>query len=476
MTTALTSARWLLISGEWISTDHTFDVYAPYSGDLLATVCSAGRAEADRAVGAATAAMRQPLAPWRRAELLELIADGIDAQREEFAQLICAEAGKPINASRLEATRAALVYRLSAAEARTLTGSAVALGATPNGLGHTGYTMRVPIGVVGAISPFNFPLNLVAHKLAPALAAGCATVLKPAEKTPLTALKLAEVCQQAGLPDGWLNVICGEPSQIGDVLIEDARIAMISFTGSDAVGWGIADRATRKKVALELGNMSPLIVAADADLELAAAKVATHAFGYAGQTCVSVQRVLVEESVLDRFLEILRPKVEGLTVGDPADESVHVGPVIDSAARDRVANWIAEAIDGGATQIGGGTTTDGLLRPTVLMGVEPSASVACREIFGPVCVVIPFAEVDEAFAAANATGFGLQASIFTGSISTGLRATRELQFGSVMINEAPEWRADEIPYGGVKGSGNTKEGPGATVREMTVERLVVIAE
>jgi acyl-CoA reductase-like NAD-dependent aldehyde dehydrogenase len=475
MTTTAASTRSLFIGGEWITTADSFDVVAPYSGVTLATVCSAGRVEAQQAVGAAAAAMQQPLAPWRRAELLEAIADGIDAQREEFAQLICAEAGKPIKAARLEATRGALVYRLSAAEARTLTGSGVALGATPNGVGHTGYTMRVPVGVVGAISPFNFPLNLVAHKLGPALAAGCATVLKPAEKTPLTAFKLAEICEAAGLPAGWLNVICGQPSQIGDVLIEDERVAMLSFTGSDTVGWSIAGRAARKKVALELGNMSPLIVAADADVELAATKVATHAFGFAGQTCVSVQRVFVQASVLDRFLGILGPKVEALTVGDPADESVDLGPLIDLAARERVADWIAEALQGGARQIGGGTTPQGLLRPTVLVDVDPAAKVACREIFGPVCVVAQFGHIDEAFAAANATGFGLQASIFTGSIAVGLRATRELQFGSVMVNEAPEWRADEIPYGGVKGSGNTKEGPAAAVREMTSERLVVIA-
>ena len=475
MSATTTAVRPLFIAGEWVPTEDVLAVRAPYSGEVIASVNSAGHAEAKRAVDAAAAAMREPLPPWRRAELLEAIALGIDARRDEFAELICAEAGKPIKAARLEATRAANVYRLSAAEARTLTGSGVPLGATATGVGHTAYTIRVPIGVVGAISPFNFPLNLVAHKLGPALAAGCAVVLKPAEKTPLTPLTLAEVYEQAGLPAGWLSIICGQPAEIGDVLIDDDRVAMISFTGSDRVGWSIASRAPRKKVALELGNMSPLIVAGDADLELAAAKVATHAFGYAGQTCVSVQRVYVQAPVLDEFLRLLGPKVNRLTVGDPADESVDVGPLIDPDARQRVADWIAEAVAGGATQLCGGTTEDGMLRPTVLLNVAPGAQVACREVFGPVCVIASFDAIDDAFAEANATGFGLQASIFTGSISTGLRATRELDFGSVMINEAPEWRADEIPYGGVKGSGNTKEGPGATVREMTRERLVVIA-
>jgi acyl-CoA reductase-like NAD-dependent aldehyde dehydrogenase len=475
MTTAPATGHPLLIGGDWVATGELFPVHGPYSGDVVGMVSSAGRTETLRAVDAAAAAMDEPLAPWRRAELLEAIAAGIDERREEFAQLICAEAGKPIRLARLEATRAALVYRLSAAEARTLTGSGVALGATPNGIGHTGYTMRVPIGVVGAISPFNFPLNLVAHKLGPALAAGCAVVLKPAEKTPLTALALAETCRAADLPDGWLNVVCGRAPEIGDALIDDDRVRMISFTGSDRVGWEIASRAARKRVALELGNMSPLIVADDADLELAATKVATHAFGYAGQTCVSVQRVYVQAPALDRFLELLAPRVEALVVGDPADERVDVGPLIDPASHERVTGWIAEAIAGGATQVVGGTTETGMLRPTVLVDVDSGAHLAHREIFGPVCVIAAFDVVEDAFTAANATGFGLQASIFTGSIQTGLRASRELDFGSVMINEAPEWRADEIPYGGVKGSGNTKEGPHSTIREMTVERLVVIA-
>ena len=254
MSATTTAVRPLFIGGEWVPTENVLAVCAPYSGEVISSVNSAGHAEAQRAVGAAAAAMREPLAPWRRAELLEAIALGIDARRDEFAELICAEAGKPIKAARLEATRAANVYRLSAAEARTLTGSGVPLGATASGVGHTGYTIRVPIGVVGAISPFNFPLNLVAHKLGPALAAGCAVVLKAAEKTPLTALMLAEVCEQAGLPAGWLSVICGQAAEIGDVLIEDDRVAMISFTGSDRVGWSIASRAPQRRWRLNWGT------------------------------------------------------------------------------------------------------------------------------------------------------------------------------------------------------------------------------
>ena len=474
-TASATSTRSVLVAGEWVLGDATFAVHAPYSGDLLASVSAAGRAEAQRAVDAAAAAMREPLAPWRRAELLDAIAAGIEKRHEQFAQWICAEAGKPIRLARLETMRAANVYRLSAAEARTLAGSGVALGATPMGAGHAGYTMRVPVGVIGAISPFNSPLNLVAHKLAPALAAGCAAVLKPAEKTPLTALLLAEICTDIGVPAGWLSVICGHPAEIGDVFVEDDRVAMISFTGPDTVGWAIAGRAARKRVALELGNMSPLIVAEDANPELAADEVVGHAFGYAGQTCVSVQRVYVQTTVLDVFLEQLRRKIDQLVVGDPADERVDVGPLINPAARERVASWIAEAVSRGATELMGGVTDDGMLRPTVLVDVDSDAQIATREVFGPVCLVAPFDAIEDAFSAANAKGFGLQASVFTGSITTGLRATRELEFGSVIINASPEWRADEMSYGGIKESGNTKEGPSATVREMTYERMIVFA-
>jgi acyl-CoA reductase-like NAD-dependent aldehyde dehydrogenase len=473
-TTSL-ATRSLLIGGEWIATDERFDVRAPYSGELLARVAAGGAAQTRLAVSAAVDAMREPLAPWRRAELLDLIADLVAERRDEFAELICLEAGKPIRLARLEVERAARVYRLAAAQARTLTGETVPLGATPVGTGHVGFTLRVPIGAIGAITPFNFPLNLVAHKLAPALAAGCSVVLKPAEQTPLAAFLLAQTCEAAGLPDGWVNVVCGKPAEIGDVLIEDDRVRMITFTGSDRVGWHIAQRAAHKRVALELGNISPVIVAGDADLELAATKVAAHAFGFAGQTCVSVQRVYVQESVSERFLSLLKPRVDALVVGDPADDATDVGPLIDDASTQRVTGWIEDALARGARVIAGGRTEQGLLRPTVLSNVSAHAELSRSEVFGPVCSVSPFADLDDAFALANQSGFGLQAAIFTRSISNGLRAAAALDFGGVLVNEATEWRADEMPYGGVKASGNTKEGPGAAVREMTVERLVVLA-
>ena len=334
--------------------------------------------------------------------------------------------------------------------------------------------MRLPIEVIGAITPFNFPINLVAHKLAPALAAGCAVVLKPASQTPLSALRLAALCEEAGLPAGWLHVLPGRAAEIGDVLVEDERVRMLTFTGSAEVGWALRARAARKKVALELGNAAPVLVEADADLELSAAKVATHAFSFAGQTCVSIQRVYVHREVVEDFLARLVPKVEALRVGDPADDATDVGPVIDASNHERISAWIEEAKAGGAEVVAGGVEEEGLLRPTVLTGVTPEMQVCSQEVFGPVCSVVPYESLEEAFALANGTEYGLQAAIFTRSLEPAVKATRALEFGSVMINEAPEWRADQMPYGGTKASGNTKEGPAYTVREMTEERLVVL--
>jgi acyl-CoA reductase-like NAD-dependent aldehyde dehydrogenase len=327
--------------------------------------------------------------------------------------------------------------------------------------------------VVGAISPFNFPCNLVAHKLAPALAAGCPVVLKPASQTPMSALLLAQLEQEAGLPAGWLNVLVGPSAEIGDVLVEDERVRMITFTGSSGVGWGIAERAAKKRVRLELGNSTPVIVAADADLELAATKLAANAFSFAGQSCISVQRIYVERPVLDGFLERFLPKVEALVVGDPADDATDVGPVIDADSRTRIAEWVEEAQSAGAKLLAGSTDTDPL-RPLVLGEAPETAHVVCDEVFGPVCVVNAVDSLADAFARANGTDYGLQSGIFTGSISTALAAAEALDFGGVTVNEAPTFRADQMPYGGVKGSGNTKEGPAYTIREMTEERLVVL--
>jgi acyl-CoA reductase-like NAD-dependent aldehyde dehydrogenase len=363
---------------------------------------------------------------------------------------------------------------MAAVEARKLAGDIVPLDASPAGVGKLGLTLRLPIGIVAAISPFNFPLNLVAHKIGPALAAGCAVVLKPASQTPLSALLLAELETEAGLPAGWLNVVCGPAAEIGDVLIADERVKLITFTGSAPVGWKLRERAPRKRVNLELGNATPVIVAADADLDDAAARLAANAFSFAGQSCISVQRIFVERDAYDPFLERFLPAVRALEVGDPADEATDVGPVISPEDRDRILSWIEEAKTAGAEILTGGTVEQDLLRPTVIAGAAPDAKVSREEVFGPVCTVSPVQSLDEAIALANGTRFGLQAGVFTRDIHFALRAARELEFGGVTVNEAPTFRADQMPYGGVKDSGNTREGPAYAVREMTEERVVVL--
>ncbi len=466
--------RKLLIGGEWVETGEWRDVRSPYSGEVVGRVPSAGAAEARRAVGAAAAAMESPLPAHKRAEILVRVAGYLGRRHEEVARLICDEAGKPMKAARVEASRAMSTFTMAAVEARKLAGDVVPMDASQAGEGKLAFTRRVPMGVVGAISPFNFPLNLVAHKVAPSLAAGCAVVLKPAGQTPLSALLLAELETEAGLPPGWLNVLVGPASEIGDVLVEDERVAVITFTGSGDVGWGLRERAPRKKVLLELGNATPLIVEADGDVETAAAAVAQHGFSFAGQSCISIQRVYVAREAYDRFVAELVPRVDALTTGDPADDETDVGPLIDEESRDRVQAWIEEARSAGAKVLSGGELDGDLLRPTVIAEAPPDAKVSCEEVFGPVVTVAPYASLDEAIELANGTRYGLQAGIFTGSIRTALRAAQELDFGGVTVNEAPTFRADQMPYGGVKASGNTREGPAYAVRELTDERLVVI--
>ena len=468
--------RKLLLDGEWVETGEWHDVRSPYSGEVVGRVVRAGAAETKRAIDAAARAMSEPLAAHARAEVLDRTGDLIAERQEEIARTICDEAGKPIKTARVEAERAVSTFRAAAAEARTLAGDVVPMDASPAGVGKVAYTTRLPIGVVGAISPFNFPFNLVAHKVAPALAAGCAVVLKPASATPLSALFLAELEAEAGLPPGWLNVLVGSASEIGDVLVEDDRVRLISFTGSAEVGWALRERAARKKVLLELGNATPVIVEADADVADAAAKAAANAFSFAGQSCISIQRVYVARAAYDDFLASFLPKVEALRTGDPAEDSTDVGPVIDEGAKERILAWIDEAKAAGAAVLAGGSANaDGLIEPTVLADVTPEMKVSCLEVFGPVCTVTPYDAVEEAFELANGTEYGLQAGIFTGSVATAMAAGSALEFGGVLVNEAPTFRADQMPYGGVKASGNTKEGPHYSVREMTEERLVVIA-
>lgn len=466
----------LPIDGEAVETDETFTVRSPYDGRALARVPLAGVTEVDRAVAAATAARKAgPLPAWRRAEILDTAARLLAERVEEFAAVISAEAAKPIRTARVEAQRAVSTFTFAAAEARTFTGETIPMDASDVGEGKLAFTLRVPIGVIGAISPFNFPLNLVAHKLAPAIAAGCPVVLKPASQTPISALTLAKLLiEECGLPADQLGVVTGSGGTVGNAIVEHDDVAMITFTGSPPVGWGIKARAPRKKVGLELGNNAPVIIEADGDWETAATKISVAGFSHAGQSCISTQRVFVHDDVADDFTAALVRAVSTLVVGDPADEATDVSSLISATERDRVEGWIGDAVSEGATVAAGGTVDGTLLAPTVLTDVTPMMEVSANEVFGPVVGIQRYTDVDRAFELANDSRYGLQAAIFTRDISVGLRAARTLDFGGVLVNEVPTYRTDQMPYGGIRDSGNTREGPHHAVQEMTESRLVIL--
>jgi acyl-CoA reductase-like NAD-dependent aldehyde dehydrogenase len=462
------------IGDQWITTDEAITVRSPFDGHELARVPACGSEHVAQAVAAAVASRAQPFPAWERAAVLDRAARLLDERVEQFARIIAEEAAKPIKTARVEAQRAVSTFMFAAAEARTLAGRVVPMDASEAGSGKLAFTLQLPIGVVGAISPFNFPLNLVAHKLAPAIAAGCPVVLKPASATPLSAIALARLLlTECGLPAGALNVVTGSGGAVGDPLVDHPDIAMITFTGSPEVGWGIRARAATKKVGLELGNNAPVIIEPGADLETVATKIAVAGFSHAGQSCISTQRVYVHEDVESALLDALVPKVDALVVGDPLDERTDVSALISSKERARVASWIDEAVAAGAKVATGGTERDGMLAPTVLTDVTPDMKVCAGEVFGPVVSVQRYADVDEAFRLANDTRYGLQAAIFTPDLDLALRAARELDFGGVLVNEVPTFRADQMPYGGVRDSGNTREGPHDAVREMTETRLVI---
>jgi acyl-CoA reductase-like NAD-dependent aldehyde dehydrogenase len=464
------------IGAERITTHETITVLSPYDGKEVGRVPACGPTEVDRAVAAARLALRSdPLPAWRRAEILDTAARLLTERVEEFARIIAAEAAKPLKAARVEARRTVSTLTFSASAARNLAGEMVPMDASDAGEGKLGFTLRVPIGVVGAISPFNFPLNLVAHKVAPAIAAGCPVVLKPASQTPFSAIALAELLlDECGLPPGHLNVVTGGGGTVGNAIVEHDDIAMITFTGSPDVGWGIKARAPRKKVGLELGNNAPVIIEPDGDVVTAATKISVAGFSHAGQSCISTQRVYVHEDVADAFLAELVPRVESLVVGDPLDETTDVSALISQGERDRVKTWVDLAVAAGASVATGGELRDGVLEPTVLTDTQPDMNVCALEVFGPVVAVARYRTLDEALELANDTRYGLQAAIFTSDYAAALRAVRELDFGGVLVNEVPTFRTDQMPYGGLRDSGNTREGPKYAVEEMTEARLVIL--
>jgi acyl-CoA reductase-like NAD-dependent aldehyde dehydrogenase len=465
----------LYVAGEWVETGEWSEVKAPYDGTVIGRVPKGDAALVDKATQAAASAFASGGFPQHeRAAMLDRAAELVAEREDDLTMTIAAEAGKPVKTARVEAQRCVSTLTFSAVAARTLTGETVPMEAGAAGEGKLGIVIRVPYGVVGAISPFNFPLNLVAHKLGPAIAAGNAVVLKPAGQTPISAIKLAEVLYDAGLPENWLQVVCGSGSDVGNAIVEHDQIGAITFTGSPPVGWGIRSKAPHKQVNLELGSTAPLIVNEDGDWQQAADKAQIHAFSHAGQSCISVQRILLHESIADDFAERFVKNVESLTVGDPMDENTDVGPLISPGDRDRVKSWVDEAVSAGGELLTGGELVDEerCLAPTVIRNDPLDCHTWRDEIFGPVATIHTFKTFDEALEMANDSRYGLQAGVFTRDVGKAIKAGDTLEFGGVLINEVPTFRTDQMPYGGVKDSGNTKEGPHYAVQELTEERLV----
>ncbi|MFQ5948247.1 MAG: aldehyde dehydrogenase family protein, partial [Acidimicrobiia bacterium] len=452
------------IGGIAVTTDTGLEVRNPYSGEVIGSVPSCNESHVDAACSAAAGALARGDFPQHaRARVLEVAADALRDRIEDFARTIALEAGKPIRTARVEASRCVDTLTFSAVEARKLSGELVPMDASPSGAGRIGFALRVPIGVIAAITPFNFPLNLVAHKVGPAIAAGCPVVLKPASATPLSAIRLVELLVESGLPEDWVSVVTGSGKDVGDALVEHPIPRLVTFTGSPGVGWNLPAKAPRKKVSLELGSNSPLIVEPGADLDAVATKVRVAGFSHAGQSCISTQRVLVQRSIQSDLVSSLREAVESLVLGDPLDEATDVGPLISPEETERVLRWIDEAVAAGAKLVTGGRVQDGLLLPTIVSDAPAHVDLCAREAFGPVIAVMPYDEFDEAIDIANDGEYGLHAGVFTNDLDKAMTAARRLEYGGVLINDVPTYRADQQPYGGVKGSGNTREGPAYAV-------------
>jgi acyl-CoA reductase-like NAD-dependent aldehyde dehydrogenase len=466
----------LFIAGQWVDAERHTRLTAPYSGELLAEIPFATESEVDSAIQAASDARRMMAAmpAHKRYSILIGVSNLLEERKEEAARIIAQEAAKPVTTARGEVARTIETYRFSAEEAKRLTGEMIPMDAAASGENRIAYTMHVPLGVVGAITPFNFPMNLVAHKVGPALAAGNTVVLKPASQTPLSAFFIAKLFATAGLPAGALNVITGSGSTVGHALVTDPRIHKITFTGSAAVGMEILRLAGMKKVTLELGSNSAVIVDAGTDIEKIAKRCVTGAFSYQGQVCISVQRIYVHHTVYHPFLEALVRCTKNLKGDDPLADETDFSCMISSSERDRLTGWISEAVADGASIACGGTVEHGMLMPTILTGAAPSLKISCQEAFGPVVLVNPVESVNEAIQHVNESRFGLQAGIFTNNIQTALFAASELQVGGVMVNDIPTYRVDHMPYGGVKDSGTGREGVPWAIREMTDTKLVVL--
>ncbi len=464
----------LYIGGQWIETGQYDQVKLPYDGTVVGLISHATPADVDRAIEAARqgACAMAALANHERADLLLRIAERVRNDEAGLSQLICSETGKPMKEARVEANRSVNTLVAAANVARDLHGEVVPMDFASGGERRLAMTIREPLGVIGAITPFNYPLNLTLHKLAPALAGGNAVVHKPAERTPLSALRLAHLVAEAGAPAGAYNIITGDGPELAGILLADPRVAMITFTGSMKVGQELRAKAGLKRVTLELGNNSAVIVEPDADVATAASRSVQGAFTLSGQSCISLQRAFVHESIAREYLDRVVDGAKKLRIGHPYEASTDISSLIDQAAAMRVESWIEEAVSSGARLLCGGKRRYATIEPAILTEVPLSARISCEEVFGPVLAVYPYRSLEEAISLANSTVYGLQAGIFTRDLTRAFGAARKLQFAGVLINDIPTYRMDHMPYGGAKHSGLGREGPRYAVEEMTEMKLI----
>ncbi|MBS1843174.1 MAG: aldehyde dehydrogenase family protein [Actinobacteria bacterium] len=466
----------MYVGGEWVSGDGEHEIFNPWSGDVLDTVPIATAGQVEQALGAALEGAHQMagLTAWERSQILNRAAESLESRLDEFALTISLEQGKPLTEARAEMSRMPDLLRLSAFEGAQLRGEVLPLDAAASGADKLGLAMRVPCGVVVAITPFNFPILLVLHKVAPALAAGNAVILKPAASTPLVALKLVELLVSAGLPSMALQCLTGDGATLGRQLCSDPRVRKVTFTGSTAVGDAITKVAGVKRLSLELGGNAPVVVLGDGDIDAAAEQTAVGGYFNAGQVCISTQRVIVDRRVYGDFLDSLAPRVEAIRQGDPLEDDTRLAAMISEDAAAQVGNSIDEAISAGARLVAGGERDGAMHAATVVADVAPEMRIFREELFGPAVAVTPVDDAEEAMALANASAYGLSAGVFTKDLDTALQHARDLEAGLVYINIAPPWRADLMPYGGLKQSGIGVEGPRYAVQEMTEVKTVVI--
>ncbi|WP_053368540.1 aldehyde dehydrogenase family protein [Bacillus sp. FJAT-27245] len=472
----LTSVKqFLLINGQKVETDQYASLRSPYSGEEIAQIAMANKELTKKAIEAAYSSRRvmAKMPAFKRAEILEKVAALLKERLDEAAAVITSESAKPIRFSKAEVARTIETYKFAAEEAKRIHGETIPFDAASGGVGRIGYTVREPIGVIGAITPFNFPMNLVAHKVGPAIAAGNTIVLKPASQTPLSALFIAELFEEAGLPAGALNVVTGPGGTVGDAIVEDERVNMVTFTGSPGVGIGIRSKAGLKKTTLELGSNSALIIDKDIDIDQIIDRCILGAFSNQGQVCISLQRIYAHEEMYEEFVTKFTEAAKQLKIGDPFDPETYISALISKGEADRVLGWIGETEGSTARIATGGKLRDGILEPTIIMDASHDLNVCCQEAFAPVVVVNKVKSVEEAVKEVNHSRFGLQAGIYTNSIKNALYASQELYVGGVIINDIPTFRVDQMPYGGVKESGTGREGIKYAVEEMTEMKLIV---